>query len=355
VILGKKDVKNASITSVLNNLQYIFNPASVIPYPAPPPDIAIPDDWEIHKQPYYYNHSQKEADLFLSPAKTEEPKGTVFYSLGWKTHPLDKIDVIENLQAEGYNVITMPLVESNSTIGTMGENIVRMENVLFNENSALHKLRDPNSSLGIITHSTSCTVYEIALQFAKTEGLYLPDQDNTVVIHTNPFINARGASRSEDPHLSKIYRWHANRNLNEHAGIPLMDRLFYVASGLGQNLQDEDPRERPTHGQILEISAYGDHLLETYNFAERSDPPVIAFISNNDDFASPAVAKKYFGNKENTRHIYEVNAKHNVLLELDLREKVIEILDRNASKSGPNYELPDIDQPIEHYQDGYAL
>lgn len=311
-------------------LQHLFNAPIVPMHPAPPPDLKIPENWVVYSQDYVHEKQKKNVDIFFSPAAhNQKPKGTIFYSLGWKTHPLEKMEAIENFQSEGYDVFTIPLVEAHNTIGTMSENISRMENLLFSDNSLVHLLRDKDAPLFVITHSTSTTVLETALRNSKVEDAY-SDKNIDLIIHTNPFINARGASQSENPYLSKIYRWHARHHFNEHAGMPFLDRMFYIASGMVDKLITEDPRTRPTHGQVLEISEYGDTLLDTYNFAEASDPPVIAFISKDDDFASPAVAQKFFESKQNTRDIVYTKTGHNVLLNKASREQIIDIMNEEV-------------------------
>lgn len=315
----------------LTNLWRALQKPTFDDLPPPPPDLEIPDDWDIFKHHYKYDHLPQVCNVYHSPSRTDHTNGTVFYSLGWKTHPLEKRSVIEDLQNSGYNVITIPLVESHNKIGTMAENIIRMETSLFNSDSIVHELKTPNSPLFILTHSTSATVFEMAQLSAKSINPYnIPKID--LVVHTNPFINARGASDEENPVLSKIYKWHANRHFNEHAGVPLMDRAFYFIQGLTEQLIHEDPRGRPTHGQVLEISSYGNSLLASRNFAERSDPPVVAYVSSNDDFANPEIAKKYFSGKLNTRHIYTEKAGHNILLQGNLRSKIISLFDAEGTK-----------------------
>ncbi len=300
-------------------------------HPAPPPDIAIPDDWDILEHHYRHKLKPHKCNIYHSPSRTDETNGTVFYSLGWKTHPLEKQVVIEDLQEAGYNVITMPLVKSHDKVGTMAENITRMETALFDPDSLVYDLKSKDTPLFVMTHSTSATVFETAQLNAKIIDPYnIPSID--LIIHTNPFINARGASELINPILSKIYKWQANRHPNEHAGVPLMDRAFYFAQGLTEQLINEDPRGRPTHGQVLEITKYGNKLLESRHFAERSDPPVVVFTSSSDDFACPKVAQKYFNEKLSTRHIYNEPAGHNILLQPNLRKKIIGLFDHEASK-----------------------
>ncbi len=326
---------NSTLPYSLTNLWQALHAPKPDDYPAPPPDIAIPDDWDIFEHHYLHDTQPHQCNIYHSPSRADETKGSVFYSLGWKTHPLEKQEVIEDLQEAGYDVITMPLAQSHDKIGTMAENITRMETALFDQSSVIHDLKSQHAPLFVMTHSTSATVFETAQLKAKMADPYnIPPID--LVIHTNPFINARGASETINPVLSKIYQWHANRNLNEHAGVPLMDRAFYFANGMTEQLINEDPRGRPTHGQVLEISDYGNKLLESSSFADRSDPPVVVFISPNDDFACPETAENYFNDKLNTRHIYKEQADHNVLLQPELREKVVNLFDQEAVKYSPS-------------------
>ncbi|MGH1455586.1 MAG: hypothetical protein ACRBDI_02290 [Alphaproteobacteria bacterium] len=337
----------------LTNLWRALNRPQFDNSPPAPPNIAIPDDWDIFKHSYQYDHLPQESDIYHSPSRTNQTKGTIFYSLGWKTHPLEKLSVIEDLQHSGYDVIIMPLVESHNKIGTMAENITRMGTALFDENSIIHDLKAPDSPLFVMTHSTSATVFEMAQLNAKSINPYnIPRID--LVVHTNPFINARGASEEENPILSKIYKWHANRHFNEHAGVPLLDRAFYFTQGLTEQLIHGDPRGRPTHGQVLEISSYGNRLLKSRNFAERSDPPIVAYLSSNDDFADPKTAKKYFNTKPNTRHIYIEEAGHNILLQDNLRSKIIDLFDAEDEKYSADirsqYDTP---PPTERHTDDH--
>ncbi len=312
--------------------------------PSPPPNLEIPDDWDLFTHNYVHDCTPRECNIYHSPSRSDDTKGTIFYSLGWKTHPLQKRAVIESLQDSGFNVLTMPLVESHDKIGTMEENITRMESSIFNEQSIVHSLKQENAPLFVLTHSTSATVFETAQMNAKSEDPYgLPDID--FVVHTNPFINARGVSNELNPILSRIYSWHAKRHSNEHAGIPLMDRAFYYVQGLTEQLINEDPRGRPTHGQVLEIAEYGNKLLESRHFAELNDPPVAVFVSTNDDFACPKVAENYFRDKMNTTYICKEEAGHNVLLQPELRGKVIALMENEANRyspSTPNIDFSDI-------------
>jgi len=348
--LGFTGVKNKLFT-IFNDIAHVLKPVEVGPYPAPPPDIQTPEDWEPHTQLYIHNGKTQTADITYSPARAEHAKGDIFYTLGWKAHPLEKRDVILDFQNRGYNVITMPLVEANGSIGTMAENITRMKRTLFNKSSVLHDLHDENHPLFVVSHSTSATVYETALQESKIDELYRPDIE--LVIPTNPFINARGSSRSEDPIISRLYRWHAKRHMDDHAGSPLADRLYYLACGLVDNLKFEDPRGRPTHGQILEISKYGDSLLESYNIGEASDSPVIAFISEDDDFASAAVAKRYYNSKLTLKGMRSVEAEHNVLLNTELRSEILDILDEHSAhfkpKHSPSHATEQEEEPPEAF------
>lgn len=341
----KECITNSGLIRAFSDVAHALKPVRVAPYPALPPDISTPEDWNIYEQAYTHQGDEKTADIVYSPARTEHAKGDIFYSLGWNTHPLEKRDVILDLQNKGYNVITMPLVEANGSIGTMAENITRMKSTLFNKNSVLHNLRDENRPLFVITHSTSANVYETALQESKTDDLYRPDIK--LVIPTNPFIHPVG--------LGAIYLWHARRHSDEHAGTPLADRLYYLSKGIVDKLRFEDPRGRPTHGQILEITEYGDNLLKNYNIGEASDPPIIAYISENDDFASASVAKDYYNSKLNLKGIHIVEAKHNVLTRPELRSEIIDILNQHSDHIMPERAPFVATQPKEEESESLVL
>lgn len=304
----------------------------------PPPksaqDREVPDDWYVYNYKYSFMDKPKSCEIYHAKAYNDAAKGTVFYSLGWKTHPVEKRDAIEDLNSSGYDVLVMPLVHSHDKVGTMPENIARMAATLFNKESIIHSLKKENAPLFVITHSTSAIVYELGLMAAKYKSPYdLPKVDLTV--HTNPYIHARGASKIANKYLSKIYRWHANNHRNEHAGVPFWDRTFYVLQGMADQLLYDDPGGRPTHGQVLEISAFGDVILSKYNFAEHDDPPIVAYISTNDNFASPEVAQLYFENKVNLSKIHFAKAGHNVMLEPSLRANIIDMFD----EAHKNYHL----------------
>lgn len=334
-----QDANSVSRYSLTNLWRAIQKP--ILLHRPVPPKIQMPDDWEIHSHAYTHDNTPKECNIYHSPSRSPDgTKGTVFYSLGWKTHPLQKLEVIEDLQNSGFSVLTIPLVESSDKIGTMAENITRMESSIFNEHSVIHSLKAKDAPLFVMTHSTSATVFETAQLTTKFDDPYnIPKID--FVIHTNPFINARGVSTKLHPVLSKIYNWHASKHSNEHAGIPFLDRAFYYVQGLTEQLINEDPRGRPTHGQVLEIGDYGNTLLESKSFAELNDPPVAVFISKNDDFACPQVAEDYFNEKMNTMHIFKEEAGHNILLQPDLRKKVIGLLENETRRFSPS--VPVID------------
>lgn len=339
---GLSEVYNYSAGAAkygLKNLWLALKSPEELP-PTPKTPVAYPQDWRMHdlQHNYMYGDDFKTTDITISPARNvETPKGIIFYSLGWKTQTIEKKEIIEDFQNNGYTVLTLPLVEAGKRLGTMEENIERVKQALFRDESSLRNF--PVREYGrddlpffVLTHSSSANVYEHALQRAKTDyGFDIPWIDH--VFHTAPFLNANGASKTMNPIGSLIYEFHAKRHLNEYTGESLMDRLFYYKNGLMDRLLTEDMRSRPTHGQNLEIASYGDMLLDRescYDFAEHSNPPETVFNSLNDDFSSRDVAALYYGRKN--AELHDVVAGHSPLLLPQVREAIIRKMDGVAAE-----------------------
>lgn len=358
---GLSDAYNYSASSGKYSLKNLWL-ALKSPHDTPPPfktPLIYPPDWRMHdlQHNYMYAGDYKTTDVSISPARNvETPKGIIFYSLGWKTKTIEKKDIIEDFQNNGYTVLTLPLVEAGKRLGTMEENIERVKQALFKDESSLRNFsaqeygRD-DLPFFVVTHSSSANVYEHALQRAKTDyGFDIPWIDH--VFHTAPFINAQGASKTLNPLGSLIYEFHAKRHLNEYTGESLMDRLFYFKNGLTARLLTEDMRSRPTHGQNLEIASYGDMLLDRescYDFAEHSNPPETVFNSLNDDFSSRDVAALYYGRKN--AELHDVTAGHSPLLLPQVREVIINKMDGISAEIAATHDLDAEEHHAPHFED----
>lgn len=273
-----------------------------------PPEIPQserPSDWlpSPIEHPYLFKGEVHFADVTVSPARnpdgttSQSPKGTFLFCPGWKTKDLEKKEHIEFFQNNGFTVLTLPLVESERRVGTMEENIERYKSAIFDKNSPIRTYAEDLPFL-VITHSTAATVFEHAEERAMLDynGQHHFAKPADDVSASNPFLNPKGASKITDPIKSRIHKRHAMKHHDEYAGESLLDRLFYYASGLMDRYKNEHLNSRPTHGQTLEISGYGDILLakEHYDFARGSRAPITVYNSANDDFSNAKVSEMYY-------------------------------------------------------------
>lgn len=253
-----------------------------------------PAHWKTFQHDYTYNGTRQAADLTVS--EVSNPSRIILYALGWNSTPEEKKKVIENMNKEhNATVIVLPLKTAGDTLGTMAENIERIQSLAFDKDSALHKIANSKGRLPvhIVTHSSGANAY---MHAADLPAERLKSVSNIVgVIHTAPFVDAAHASRDHHPVPSIIYDFHATMNPDKYVGTTLADRAYYYVNGLAPRILTEDPTSRPTHGQNLELMSYGRDIEGISR--EMNDNGTLHYLpretimySTEDDFAGHEAA-----------------------------------------------------------------
>lgn len=322
--------------------------------PMPEQDVNYPIGWFVDRHDYDVNGAPKLAEVNICVAK--DPHGVIFYSTGWKATALEKKEVITDFQNRGFTVITMQLAEPQDKVGSFDEDVIRMKTALFDKESVIHSYNLDHLPFFVITHSAGANVYRHALAQAQKE--YAPHElaDIKRTYHTAPFIEASGVSQKFNPFLSKVYELHAKRHPNEHAGTNLPDRLYYFLTGMTDRLRNEDPRTRPTHGQIMEITQKGRQLLQENDFVQNGKalaPQETVYISTNDNFSGSSSAQMYFERKN--AEIHFVEAGHNPLLIPAIRDEIAHDMVNNTSPSPPSSHMGNTNLPMRLREARYAV
>ncbi len=256
----------------------------------------LPEHWSIDMMDYEARSGQKEARVFSSSVPV--PRGVVGFIPGWKTSPAEKIDALESFRKAGYIVMSVGLENPGMETGSLDDSLNRINSFVFDPESPLYQTFDEDLPRFVVTHSTSGMLFQHALLEARRNDQDMPDIRHAY--HTAPFFDTAGSSLLFHPIKNRIYTGHAMRHMNELAGTPLMDRLYYYYRGLSHRLREENPIDRPTHGQILEIAAYGAGYL-SYKNAELksgksvSTPEQTYIISTDDSFSCPKTAEHSAG------------------------------------------------------------
>lgn len=314
----------------------------------------LPDDWDITMLDYHSPQGSRHAEVFVIP--THEPRGVVGFLPGWKTTAIDKMEAIEDIRASGYSVISVSLVNPGLETGTLEDSLHRIKSFAFSPDSPLFNMFPDRLPRFLVTHSTSGMLFQHALIDARFESERLPPI--THAFHTAPFFDTSGSSALFHPHKNKLYTNHARKHLNELAGTPFMDRLYYYFRGLSRLLYEEDPMVRPTHGQILEISEYGHSYFERkeqeiINGASAITIPQTFIISTDDSFSCPETAKKAAELEHAEIRLCE--AQHNPLLVPPVRRSIIErLIDLTEPENLVNYLQNRADSFSEAYERGLA-
>lgn len=313
----------------------------------------VPDDWELHSLSYQGRGGTKEAELYVVPARNvrKGPVSVVGFVPGWKRTPMDKVEAIEDLRNSGHAVVTVALENPGMDTGSLSDSLTRIDSFIFSEDSPLYHIYPENIPRFAITHSTSGMLFEHGLMNARMSGELPPLLH---AFHTSPFFDTSGSSALFHPTLNKIYTRHARRHEGELAGTPLLDRLYYYMRGLGRLLIEEDPSERPTHGQILEISEFGKSYFERKEAEIASGLsamtiPQTFVISTDDRFSCPKTAA-HAAKLENAAVTY-CQAQHNPLLKPPIRRSIIDQI-KDITRSTGLFDLLD---EIEHSLSGSSL
>jgi hypothetical protein len=312
----------------------------------------IPDDWELLSLRYDGKDGSKEAEVYVAPARnTQHPVGIVGLVPGWKRSPADKVVEIEALRDSGHTVLAMPLENPGTKTGSLANSLARVDSFVFAEDSPLYELYPENIPRFLFTHSTSSVLFGHGLMDARMAGRLPPIER---AFHTSPFFGSSGSSALYHPTLNKLYTYHARRHENEFTGVSLMDRVYYYVRGLGRLLIEEDPNDRPTHAQVLEISDYTQSYFERKKAEIASGISVMTIpqtfvISTDDPFACPK-AGAYAASLENAEITY-CQARHNPLLKSSVRNSIIDQIREVTRSTG----LHDILAEIEHTFGGAPL
>ena len=312
-----------------------------------------PDDWELHSLRYDGKGGAKEAELYVIPARNvrHDPIGVVGFVPGWKRSPVDKAEAIEDLRNSGYSVVSIALENPGMSTGSLADSLERINSFIFSHDSPLYHLYPENIPRFAITHSTSGMLFEHGLMDARMSGQLPPIEH---AFHTAPFFDTSGSSTLFHPTLNKLYTRHARRHEGELAGTPLMDRLYYYVRGLGRLLIEEDPNDRPTHGQILEISGYGKSYFarkeqEISSGMSAITIPQTFVISTDDRFSCPKTAAH--AAKLESAAVTYCQAQHNPLLKPPVRKSIIDQIREITLSTG----LFDLLDEIEHTFGGAPL
>lgn len=300
-------------------------------------DSKLPTSWGREELSFHTRSGKQTADVYIAPVKN--PVGIVAYSLGWKTHPLERRATVSSFQNEGYSVYLLGLKDPGRDTGTLDDDTEMLKSFFFCDDSPVH---DSQHSLPrfIITHSTSGMLYQHAVREAYRENGKIPHYRHA--IHTCPFFDTSLSSALFYPLRHKLYNRHAVRNGNEYAGSLLADRLYYYFKGISGRLRHEDPTKLPTHGQILEICAYA---LGYLNKKRNGEPEQISYIpqtfviSSDDSFSCPHTAK-HVARLEGA-HVVMCEADHNPLQIPHVRQDIIQRLNSmalNNNGAGPQSE-----------------
>ncbi|MCB1783280.1 MAG: hypothetical protein KDI13_04735 [Alphaproteobacteria bacterium] len=288
---------------------------------------------------YTYTGENRSSDLKLYRA--EKPRGTIFYILGFKTEPWEKERAITTLQRNGYNALVFTLPDPKSGTGFMEESIARLQSSFCNPAFIdRHRKAGP---LFVMAHSTGVNVFEHAALRTRLESTFFPDIDGA--FFAAPYLHPGGASPVYNPVVRRIYERHSRQNQDLHTGIPKEDVFYFYAVGQIQRLLEEHPQFRPTYGQIDEITAYGDLLLD----AESHTPPypVFVYFGGRDPYISVEAAKDYFSAQGAAFYNYP-DSDHGVFMHKGVALRVTQQADKIAlTKSGML--VPNEHVPIEDY------
>ncbi len=302
----------------------------------------MPDDWELHSLNYQGKEGIKAAEVYVAPARNVRngPVSVVGFVPGWKRTPMDKAEAIEDLRNSGHSVVSIALENPGMETGSLSDSLQRINSFIFSEDSPLYHLYPENIPRFAITHSTSGMLFEHGLMDARMSGDLPPLLH---AFHTSPFFDTSGSSALFHPTLNKIYTHHARKHQTELAGTPFLDRLYYYMRGLGRLLIEEDPTERPTHGQILEISSFGKSYFarkenEIASGLSNITIPQTYVISTDDRFSCPKTAAH--AAKLESAAVTYCEAQHNPLLKPPIRRSIIDQI-RDITRSTGLFDLLD--------------